>query len=166
MAEANVKNLEGLEIFAAAVVRLCDGNRKNTDDVREQLQRVSVWLTKEMPEYWANQLRISQNRWTEAREDLLRCQSRARADDEESCLVQRKALERAAARRALCEQRVKILPVLASRWDQYLQEISLAVRQMEDLSEAQLPLAHARLQKMISTLKQYIDQSLPPTDHV
>jgi hypothetical protein len=58
------------------------------------------------------------------------------------------------------------LPVLASRWDQYLQEISLAVRQMEDLSEAQLPLAHARLQKMISTLKQYIDQSLPPTDHV
>jgi len=157
MAEANVKNLECLEIFAAAIARLCEGNRKNTDDLREQLQRVSVWLTKEMPEYWGNQLRIAQNRWTEAREDLLRCQSRARAEDEESCLVQRKALERATARRALCEQRIKILPVLTSRWDQHLQEISLAVRQMEDLSESQLPLAHARLQKMIATLKQYID---------
>jgi hypothetical protein len=161
MAEANVKNLEGLETFAAAVARLSDSNRKNTDDVREQLQRVTVWLTKEMPEYWTNQLRIAQKRWTEAREDLLRCQSRTRADDEDSCLVQRKALDRATARRALCEQRVKILPVLGSRWEQFIQEASLSVRQMEDLSESNLPLAQARLQKTIATLKQYIESSGP-----
>jgi hypothetical protein len=162
MAEANVKNLEGMETFAAAIARLSDGNRKNTDDVREQLQRVTVWLTKEMPEHWGNQLRIAQKRWTEAREDLLRCQSRTRADDEDSCLVQRKALERATARRALCEQRVKILPVLGSRWEQFIQEVSLSVRQMEDLSESNLPLSHTRLLKTIATLKHYIESSQPP----
>ena len=164
MAEANVKNLDGLETFASAIARLCEANRKNTDDAREQLQRVTVWLNKEMPEYWANQLRIAQNRWTEAREDLLRCQSRSRADDEVSCLVQRKALDRATERRSLCEKRVKILPTLVHRWDQFVQEISLSLRQMVDLSESQLPLAHARLQGTITTLKQYIE-TLGPRDH-
>lgn len=159
MAEANVKNLDGLESFASALASLREGNRKNTDDVREQLQRVSNWLTKELPEYWSNQLRIAQNRWNEAREDLLRCQSRARADDEESCLVQRKALDRATARRALCEQRVKILPNLANRWEQLLQETILSLRRLEDVSESQLPIAEARLQKTIETLKQYIASS-------
>ena len=159
MAEANVKNLEGLESFAAAIARLSDSNRKNTDDIREQLQRVTVWLSKEMPEHWGNQLRIAQKRWTEAREDLLRCQSRSRADDEDSCLVQRKALEKATARRSLCEQRVKILPVLVTRWEQFMQEVSLSVRQLEDLSESHLPLAHTRLQKIIATLKQYVESS-------
>lgn len=163
MAEANVKNLEAMEMFAAAVGRLGETNRKNTDDVREQLHRVSLWLTKEMPEYWGNQLRIAQNRWTEAREELLRCQSKARAEDETSCLVQRKALDRATERRSLCQQRVRALPVLASRWDQFAQEISLSLRQMEDLSESQLPLAHARLQSTIATLKQYIE-SAPSSD--
>lgn len=159
MAEANVKNLEGLELFATAIAQLADGNRKNTDDIREQLQRVTVWLTKEMPEYWENQLRIAQKRWTEAREDLLRCQSITRQGDESSHLVQRKALERANARRALCEQRVKMLPVLGSRWEQFMRETSLSIRQLEDLSDAHLPLAHVRLQQIVATLKQYIDNS-------
>jgi hypothetical protein len=54
---------------------------------------------------------------------------------------------------------VKIIPTLASRWDQFMQEISLSLRQMEDLSESQLPLALARLQRTIATLKQYIESS-------
>jgi hypothetical protein len=159
MAEANVKNLEGMEIFASAIASLCEENRKNTDNVREQLQRVTVWLTKEMPEYWSNELRIAQKRWTEAREDLLRCQSKTRAEDEESCMVQRKALERATARRSLCEQRVKILPSLGSRWEQFTQEVASSMRQLEELSDSRLPQAHARLQRAITTLKQYIGKS-------
>lgn len=158
MAEANVKNLDGLEAFAAAIARLREGNRKITDDIREQLQRVSMWLEKELPEYWGNQLRVAQNKWVEAREELLRCQAKTRADDEVSCLVQRKALDRATARRNLCEQRVKMIPSLAVRWEQILQEVALSVRQLEDLSDSQLPLAEVRLQKTIETLKQYVAQ--------
>jgi hypothetical protein len=159
MAEANVKNIDELETFALALASLREGNRKNTDDVREQLHRVTTWLTKELPEYWSNQLRIAQIRWTEARQDLLRCQSRARAEDEESCLVQRKALDRATARRSLCEHRVKMLPSLANRWEQLAQEAALSLRRLEDLSEVHLPIAEARLQKTIETLKHYITNS-------
>ncbi len=155
MAKANVESIEALEQFSGSIESLRDASRKNADDIRDQFQRVSMWLSKELPEYWADQLRISQKRWTAAREDLLRCQAKSRAEDESSCMFERKALERATARRQLCEQRVRTIPQLAAQWDQFLQESALCVRQLEDLSDSLLPLAQNRLQTMIETLKQY-----------
>lgn len=158
MAKANVESIEALERFSQAIESLRDASSKNSDDIRDQFQRVSVWLSKELPEYWANQSRIAQKRWSQAREDLLRCQAKSRAEDETSCLFERKALERATARRQLCEQRVRIIPQLEMQWQQFLQESAMCVRQLEDLSDSLLPLASERLQKMIETLKQYAAQ--------
>ena len=155
MAKANVESIEALEQFSGSIESLRDASRKNADDIRDQFQRVSMWLSKELPEYWADQLRISQKRWTAAREDLLRCQAKSRAEDESSCMFERKALDRATARRQLCEQRVRTIPQLAAQWNQFLQESALCVRQLEDLSDSLLPLAQNRLQTMIETLKQY-----------
>ena len=158
MAKANVESIEALERFSLAIESLRDASSKNSDDIRDQFQRVSVWLSKELPEYWANQSRIAQKRWSQAREDLLRCQAKSRAEDETSCLFERKALERATARRQLCEQRVRSIPQLEMQWQQFLQESAMCVRQLEDLSDSLLPLASERLQKMIETLKQYAAQ--------
>ncbi len=158
MAKANVESIEALEKFSEAIEALRDSSRKNSDDIRDQFQRVSIWLSKELPEYWADQLRIAQKRWTQAREDLLRCQAKSRAEDETSCLFERKALDRATARRQMCEQRVRMVPQLAMQWEQFLQESALCVRQLEDLSDSLLPLANDRLGKMIETLKQYAAQ--------
>ena len=72
MAKANVESIDALERFAASIEALRDASRKNSDDIRDQFQRVSIWLSKELPEYWADQLRIAQKRWSQAREDLLR----------------------------------------------------------------------------------------------
>lgn len=158
MAKANVESFDALERFAGAIDALRDASRKNSDDIRDQFQRVSIWLSKELPEYWADQLRIAQKRWTQAREDLLRCQAKSRAEDESSCMFERKALERAAARRQLCEQRARVIPQLALQWEQFLQESTLCVRQLQDMSDSTLPLAHDRLQQLIDTLKQYAAQ--------
>ncbi|MEI8212016.1 MAG: hypothetical protein WCI02_07695 [Planctomycetota bacterium] len=166
MAKANVQDIESLENFAHAIASLRESARKQTDDIREQLQRISSWLSKELPDYWGNELRISQNKWVEAREELLRCQAKTRAEDETSCLFQRKALERATKRRQLCEQRVRIVPQLAMQWEQFRQEIALSVRQLEDIADSNLPLAEDRLRQSIAVLRQYIAQvsnpGLPP----
>jgi hypothetical protein len=79
MAKANVESIEALEQFSGSIESLRDASRKNADDIRDQFQRVSMWLSKELPEYWADQLRISKKRWTAARQDLLRCQAKSRA---------------------------------------------------------------------------------------
>lgn len=158
MAKANVESIDALERFARAIGALSDASGKNSDDIRDQFQRVSVWLAKELPEYWADQLRIAQKRWTQAREDLLRCQAKSGSEDETSCMFERKALERATARRQVCELRVRMIPQLAQQWEQFLQESTLSIRQLQDMSDSTLPLAQERLQTLIDTLKQYAAQ--------
>ncbi len=155
MADAKVQSIEAVESFREAIVKLDESILKQTDDIREQLQRVSKWLASELPQYWSNELRISQNKWIEARQELLQCQAKTRAEDETSCLFQRKALDRATARRKLCEERVKMIPQLSMHWEQFLQEISLSVRQLDDMGESYLPLAQERLGLTIETLKKY-----------
>jgi hypothetical protein len=117
-----------------------------------------MWLGKELPEYWANELRIAQNKWNEAREELMRCQSKTRSEDETSCLLQRKALERATHRRQLCEQRARLVPQLAMEWERFAQEALSSIRQLDDLAESTLPLAQRRLIEMIEVLKRYAAQ--------
>jgi len=162
MAEANIKSIEGLESFAGAIARLREGTRKNADEIQEQLYRISAWLEKEIPEYWANQFRIAEIRWVEAREDLLRCQAKTRAEDEVSCLVQKKAFERAKARRKLCEEKLRCVSQWRLRWEQHFQECMLSVRQLDDLHDTRLPRAESQLHQAIETLKRYLTNTTDP----
>jgi hypothetical protein len=156
MAEANVKNLEALEVFQNAITTLRDGGRKQVDDIREQLQRISSWLEKELPDYWRNEHRLAEKRWVEAREELLRCQAKSRADEEMSCGVERKKLALATERRQLCEERLKILPKCAREWNQMLLDVQTDLRYLEDLTESSLLLASQRLSELIETLRKYL----------
>jgi len=155
MAEANVKSLEAIECFVDALAKLRHDVGKQTSEIRQQLQRVSMWLEKELPEYWGNEKRIAETKWTEARQELLRCQSKTRAEDETSCFVQKEMLRKATGRRALCEERMRSLPHVTTQWNQFLQEIATHVRQLDDLSESGLLNAWNRLQSTLETLRKY-----------
>lgn len=155
MADAKVKSLEALEVFLDSVAKLRHDTAKQTDEIRQQLQRVSMWLEKELPEYWGNEKRIAETRWIEARQELLRCQAKTRAEDESPCSVQKKLLRKATERRHLCEERVRMIPDCAQQWNRFVQEISTNVRQLDDLSESSLLNAWNRLQATIETLRKY-----------
>jgi len=157
MAEANVRNVQALEGFREAIYLLRDGSRKQVDDIKEQLQRISSWLEKELPDYWRNEHRISEKRWVEAREELLRCQAKSRADEEMSCGVERKKLALATERRSLCEARLKLIPKMVREWNQVLQDVQTDLRYLEDLSESVLLLAAQRLAEIIETLRKYLE---------
>ena len=158
MAEAKVKSLEAIEMFLEKVAKLRHDTGKQTDEIRQLLQRVTVWLEKELPEYWGNQKRIAETRWIEARQELLQCQAKTRAEDETPCSIQRKMLRKATERRHLCEDRVRMIPECAMQWNRFLQEISTNVRQLDDLSESSLLNAWNRLQSTLDTLKKYAEQ--------
>jgi hypothetical protein len=155
MAEANVKSLAAIEDFVEAIAKLRHETSKQTDEIRQQLQRVTMWLDKELPEYWGNEKRIAEIKWTEARQELLRCEAKARSEDETSCSVQKLLLRKATERRALCEERVRSIPRLALEWNRFLLEITIKVQQLSDLSESTLQEAWNRLQSTLETLKKY-----------
>ena len=146
MAEANVKSLEAIETFIESVAKLRHDTGKQTDDIRQQLQRVSAWLEKELPDYWSNEKRIAEKKWIEARQDLLRCEATTRAEDDSPCSIQRKAL---------CEERSRSIPRYALEWNRFVQEFSTNVRQLDDLSESSLLNAWNRLQSILESLKKY-----------
>ncbi len=158
MAEANVKNIEAIEEFADAISHLRTKTRKQVDEINEQFQRVSAWIDRELPDYWKNEFRKAEKRWVEAREDLLRCESKTRSDDERSCSVQRKLLAKATERRRLCEERVRSLPQLSRTWEQFLQETSGTVRHLDDLSESTLQTAWVRLQGTLEAIRKYLEK--------
>lgn len=158
MADANVKSLEAIEVFAESIAKLRHETRKQVDEIRQQLQRVTTWLEKELPEYWSNEKRMAETRWTEAREELLRCTAKSRAEDVTSCSVQRKMLRKATERLALCEDRMRLIPKCLMQWNQFLQEIATDVRQVDDLAESTLLNAGTRLQSTLETLKKYANQ--------
>jgi hypothetical protein len=155
MAEANVKNLEAIDILINSIGKMRHETRKQIDEIRQQFQRVSTWLEKELPEYWSNEKRIAETRWVEAREELLRCTAKTRAEDETSCSVQRKMLRKATERLTLCEERLRLVPRCAMQWNQFLQEVTTDVRQVDDLAESSLLNAGTRLQATLETLKKY-----------
>ncbi len=158
MGEANVKSLEAIESFVESIGKLRHDTRKQIDEIRQQLQRVTTWIEKELPEYWSNEKRIAETRWVEAREELLRCTAKSRAEDETSCSVQRKMLRKATERLALCEDRMRAIPRCLMQWNQFLQEIATDVRQVDDLGESTLLNAGTRLQATLETLKKYANQ--------
>lgn len=158
MADANVKSLEAIEVFAESIGKLRHETRKQVDEIRQQLQRVTTWLEKELPEYWSNEKRMAETRWTEAREELLRCTAKSRAEDVTSCSVQRKMLRKATERLALCEERMRLIPKCLMQWNQFLQEIATDVRQVDDLAESTLLNAGTRLQATLESLKKYANQ--------
>ena len=157
MAEAKVRNIEAIAEFGDAIAHLRESTGKQADYIREQFNRISNWVENELPDYWKNELRKSEKRWVEAREELLRCESKTRADDERPCSVQRKTLAMATERRKLCEHRVRTLPAIKLEWGQFLQEASSVLRQLDDLSESTLQVAYLRLQSTLETLQKYLD---------
>ena len=159
MAEANVKSLEAIEIFIESIGKLRHDTRKQTDEIRQQFQRVTAWLEKELPDYWSNEKRMAETRWVEAREELLRCTAKTREEDVTSCSVQRKMLRKATERLTLCEDRMRLIPTCLMQWNQFLQEIATDVRQIDDLAESTLLNAWTRLQSTLDTLRKYAASS-------
>lgn len=155
MADAKVTSVEAVEQFGESLAKLRHDTGKQVDEIRQQLQRVASWLDKELPDYWNNEKRIAEVKWTEARQELLRCEAKSREEDKESCSMQKKMLRKATERRSLCEERARLVPRLAMEWNRFLQENSPTVRQVEDLSETILLLAYNRIQETVAVLKKY-----------
>jgi hypothetical protein len=150
MADANIQNLDELDRFQQSIAKL------RNDSAKQAEERVSNWLEKELPDYWSEQKRIAEIRWTEARQDLLRCEAKTRDEDSVSCSVQKKLLQKATERRKTCEEKVRIIPQLLKQWLQFSQEFKTHLRQLEDLSDSTLQLALDRLQALIAVIKNYL----------
>lgn len=120
-----------------------------------ELQRLTRWLDAEAAPYWEQQSVLAARQLKECQEALLRCQATVRTDEKRPCTDERKRLERAAARRALCEQRVKLLRDARSAWQKQVVKLRGRLQATADLAENQLLATIHKLDAIIATLVAY-----------
>ena len=108
-AGADVKSLESISKFRAAVLNFQQEARLCLQALESQTLKFMGWLERERPGFWKRQVELSYREHGEARTSFHRCRMRKMGDFKPTCYEERKAME--AAKQAL-EFAQKQLPVV------------------------------------------------------
>lgn len=155
MARAQVRSIDALHRFRMALVEYEGHVLESITLLELELRKALDWIDLDRSTYWPEQVRRSSDNIVQYRNDLERCEMAIRAEDRKSCMVERKALERAKQRLRLCEQKVAVV----KKWRVELHGQSSQMRgrlaRIRDVIERELPNAIATMMRLITSLEQY-----------
>jgi hypothetical protein len=137
-----------LSRFREELLAVCDG-------ISVEFQRVHRALFQEAVAYWRIELFRAEQRVVEARDALMMCRAKVRAEDHEACSEQQKQFDRAKARQRLCEEKMKRLQVCQREWDHFANQSLPRVAEANDLVETGIPLARTELRNILDLLDKY-----------
>jgi histidyl-tRNA synthetase len=152
---ARVDDIEALKEFDVYLARFREDLIGMCDSLSIEFQRVQSWLHEEAFAYWKNELRRSENRLHEARQALMVCQNKSRAEDYEACSEQLKQFEKAKARLRLCEERLKRLKASQLEWEQFSNQAKPRIAEAADLADSSIPRAKFELSQILALLEKY-----------
>ncbi len=152
---ANVRSLERLESFLEHCQRTRAQLLKELDDLQTEVQRLTAWLENDAERYWAGELKQAQRDWVDAEQALLRCRSVVRESDRRPCTEQRKRLEIATERRALCERQVRFVREACQMWEREVTKLDSKIFRARDLAQAELTVAVSKLKDQLGRLDEY-----------
>lgn len=155
MSSADVRSLAALETFQEQCRVTRAGLLKELDNLQIEIRRLSNWIEIDADRYWGSELQQAERYWAECHEALLRCESYVRASEQKPCTEQRKRVEKAAARRAFCQQQVRIVREAKLVWQQEYTKMLSKIFRCRDLAESDLTAAIAQLSNRLDLLDSY-----------
>lgn len=155
MARAEVRSVDALHQFRLALVEYEDNILESVTLLELEMRKALDWIEHDRSSYWPEQVRRSSDKLTERRNDLERCEMAIRAEDRKSCMVERKALDRAKQRLRLCEQKVNVVKKWRVELSQQGAQMSGRLARLRDVIERDVPNAIATLGRLITALEQY-----------
>ncbi len=155
--QARIDSIDALERLRVSLCRFAEAVRVALAEADSDLSRAGLWLGHEMRTYWKDQVRRRGEAVNRARLVLQRQEHQSTPlGGRYSCVDERKAL--AQAQRRFEEAERKIANV--GRWQRKLEEEAFAYKGVaQGLSQAvesDLPVALARLDKMMEALQAYL----------
>jgi len=159
---AKVLDLDQLARFRAAVIKALEELRLAIAEADSEVGRVRGWIERDQVYYWRGQVRKAQEKVTTCKSALFRKQMITSSKDQKPSVVdEKKDLERAQARLAMCEQKM----AATKRWAiQITREEILFKAGMAPLTtvvERELPHSAIMLKKMIEHLEAYMRLAAP-----
>lgn len=156
---AHVQSLEAILLFRQVLAEYQSELREAATALSLELQRAMDWIEHDRPRYWNAQFQQASERLTEARGELERCETSIRPEDRPSCLVQKKAYERAKRRLRLTEEKQRLVRHWRIALQQEAQGFRSRLAKIRDVADTDLPRALAALDRIIAALERYLNTS-------
>jgi len=161
---ANVRSLETIRDFRAALIGFSARARESLDEVHSQVRRVTDWLDHDRPHYWGQQVRRGHDLVAEARRSLQACQMRTVGNHRPACIEEKQALGRARQRLEYAERQVQVV----RNWQRKVQEETDEFRgrsaQLSFLLENDVPKMTGLLDRLLLSLEAYVAIEAPLTE--
>ena len=156
MSTADVRRVEALSDFHAALVRYTEASRGHADELTAALSRIETLFADQYPKYWQHELKLADQRFVEARQNLASRERTASGDGATGGTTEaRQRMLRCKRRKQFCEDRVRRCREVRIVIEQAIAEVAGPKRQLSNMAETHLPAAATTLANIIEQLKRY-----------
>ncbi len=156
---AHIRSPEVLLRFRDGYRKFDKRARRAVELVTGDLQSVGEWLHREQLPYWRAQVRRRHDEMKQAWRDYLNARFTLPRVGRKSTVDERKAYERARARKAEAERKVAVVEHWLLVLEAEAEKLMPAVRRFESLLDDLSPKALARLDHMLDRLEDYLGPS-------
>jgi hypothetical protein len=156
MPAANVRSMEALVHFRAAVAAFQDRAVAAVGSLRQETLRTLLWLEQELPRYWAEEVRRGFDRVAQARSAYESCRMKTVAGHRSACLEELQALRKAQRRLEYCQEQVEVVRRWSQRARDQADEFFGKIAPLERSLDQDLPRFLADLEQMIGALEAYL----------
>jgi predicted nucleic acid-binding Zn-ribbon protein len=162
---AKVGSIDALRMFRAAMLKFAEGANVALADAEGEISRTMSWLEGEQEVHWRGELRKRSeivNRCKDAvRQKKLYKDSTGR---QQSAVDEEKALAVAQRRLAEAEQKLQNVRRSRARLRKEIDQYKGLVQRLATSVQHDLPVAAARLEKMMMSLEAYVELAAPDTE--
>jgi hypothetical protein len=160
---ARVTSIGVLQTTAAALQRFRGEGAGVLEDLEIEVRRAAEWIHHDRKDYWAHELRRSQDAVSEARILLQQARlSRRTEGHEPACVDEQRALDRAKRRLATAEEKVQAVKQWTVAIDRAVDEFQRNRARFATWLDTDLPRAVAALDRMSQSLESYVSLETPP----
>ncbi|HIE98183.1 MAG TPA: hypothetical protein EYG03_23530 [Planctomycetes bacterium] len=160
---ANVKSIDAVKRFHAAVVQFQEEARLCVSALEMQLLRILGWLERDRPGYWKREIEACYREMGEARVRLHQCRMRKYADYKPTCFEEKKDLEKAKRDLEFAQKQIPVVKYWNVNAQQEANEYHGRASQLTQMLERDVPRLLALLHHAVDRLEAYGDVQLPGT---
>ncbi len=155
---SDVRSIDSLRELQAGLLALAERWDGSLQQIKFTIHRVEEHFRVAMPGYWAKQLRLAEQKLTEALDNLSRLRGTAGPDNAPAATEAKQRVNHCRRRLSLCEAKLRAARGIAAQIDQVSDDLLGPLAQGFQHVQVTLPGAARELAQLIALLDEYHDR--------
>jgi len=160
---AHLSSIDALNSLRGGLVTFIEQIGKAMIEADLEIQRVSEWIGKDRPAYWAAELKKRETEIAKAKDELRKV-TLSITQHTPSAVEQKKALKKAQLRWEEAREKIAVCKRWRVQFDRAVHEYRGQAQHILSASEADLPKAVALLERLTADIDAYLAVQAPATD--